>query len=425
MKKVSLMRSPIQLAFGMLCALAGAVPVHAADNFDALLAQALQTHPAVEGRRASLEAAKADKEGADWQLYPTPSLEATARDAGGSSNIFALEQPLWNAGRISAGIRAAGFREVAAEAAVVEAKLTTGLRVIAAYTDVLRLTQRLNYARTAVDEHNKLVDLIGRRVAQEVSPQVDRDFAQSRMAQATTDLSLSAQGLQVAQVQLSQLVGRPVGAIEDVRLEGKLVPATLDEAVNRAVDNSPALARLEQTALAAGEDVTVRRAAIFPQLSVRVESQTGSLPSVLPDNRILLVLRAQPGAGLSAGSAIAAAQRRVDEARLAKEEATRNVREQVQTAFTEWRAAQVRLGSTRDSATMAQSVFDSYTRQYVTGRKTWIDVLNAVREISQSQFILADAEALAKASALRLWLLTGEGPMRDAAASSKTADARK
>jgi adhesin transport system outer membrane protein len=403
-----MMRRSIRLGLGLML-FAGTT--HAADTFDALFKQAVATHPSVEGRRASLEAAKADKEGADWQLYPSPSFEATARNSGGNGGVLALEQPLWTGGRISAGIRAAGFREAAAEAAVVEAKLSTGLRLIAAYTEVLRLAQRQRFARQAVDEHNKLAELIDRRVVQEVSPPVDRDFAHSRLAQASTDLSLANQGAQVALVQLSQLVGRNIAAVDDVDMNGRAIPATLDEALKRAVDRSPVLVRLEQTALAVGQDIDVKRAALYPQVSFRLERQMGGIESTLPDNRALLVLRAQPGAGLSAASAIAAAQRRLDEARLAREEASRNVREQVQTAFAEWQAAQVRLTSTRNSASMAQLVFDSYSRQYATGRKTWIDVLNAVREISQSQFTLADAEALVRASALRLWLLTGEAPL--------------
>ena len=402
-----------RFALAMLCLLSGTV--QAADAFDRLLQQALATHPAVEGRRAGLEAARADREGSEWQMYPTPSFEGVTRDSGGNTGLFALEQPLWTGGRISAGIRAAGFREAAAEAAVVEAKQSTGLRVIAAYTEVLRQGQRRSFARTAVDEHEKLLALIGRRVQQEVSPPADRDFAQARLSQAATELSLTDQALRTAQTTLSQLLGRQVLDVEDVNLSGRTIPASMEDALTRAVENSPVLQRLDQTALAANEDIASRRSVIMPQLAFRVEKQVGTLP----DNRALLVLRAQPGAGLSAASAVTAAQRRLQEARFARDEAERSVREQVQTAFTEWSAAQGRLESTRRSTDMTVAVFDSYTRQYVTGRKTWIDVLNAVREVSQSQFSLADAEALYRASALRLWLLSGEARLGEPGTEGK------
>jgi len=402
----------IRLAMGALWGLSGAV--FAGEDFDRLLAQALVNHPSVEGRRAGLQAAQAEREGTEWQRYPTPSIEASTRDSGGNTGLFALEQPLWTGGRISAGIAAAGFREAAAAAAVVEAKQAVALRLISAYTDILRQQQRQDYAKTSATEHDKLLQMISRRVEKEVSPPADRDFARVRLAQAATELSIANQGLQVAKGQLAQLVGYNVSAINDVSLDGRSLPSTQDEAISRSIARSPVLARLEQSALAASEDIESKRSSLFPQVAVRVEKQTGTLP----DDRVMLVLRMQPGAGLSASSAIAAAQRRQDEARQAKEDATRTLREQVQTAFTEWRAAQVRLESTRLSAGMAQAVFDSYARQYVAGRKGWIDVLNAVREISQSQFALADAEALLRSSGLRLWLLTGEAPLGEVPAGT-------
>lgn len=56
---------------------------------------------------------------------------------------------------------------------------------------------------------------------------------------------------------------------------------------------------------------------------------------------------------------------------------------------------------------MSTEVFESYSRQYIAGRKTWIDVLNAVRETTQSDFALADARAQVVAAGERLRLRTG------------------
>jgi adhesin transport system outer membrane protein len=406
-----------RLAPAALLAFCG--PLFAADDFDSLLSTAITTHPSVEGQRAGLQAARSDREGAEWQLYPTPSIQASARDSGGNLALFAIEQPLWTGGRITASIRGAGFREAAAEAAVVESKQNMAARLIAAYTEVLRQKARLAFSRRSIEEHQRLLALIGRRVEQEVSPPADQDFARSRLAQATTDLSVTEQALQVALVQLSQLVGRQVVDVDDVNLAARRLPTTEDEARTRAVETSPVLARLQQTSLAAVEDINVRRSVIMPSLAFRLERQTTPITvgssTTYTDNRALIVLRAEPGAGLSAASNIAAAQSRYDQAVFARSEAERAVREQVQTAYAEWRAAQSRLDAARLATSTSESVFDSYSRQYVIGRKTWIDVLNGTREVTQSQFVLADSEALLRASALRLWLFTGEAPLNEPA----------
>ena len=56
---------------------------------------------------------------------------------------------------------------------------------------------------------------------------------------------------------------------------------------------------------------------------------------------------------------------------------------------------------------MSTEVFESYSRQYIAGRKTWIDVLNAVRETTQADFAMADANAQTLAAGERLRLRTG------------------
>jgi len=293
-------------------------PARAEDDLARLLGQALATHPVVEGRRAALEASRADREGAEWQRFPTPSLEASSRDSGTSASLLALEQPVWTGGRITSGVRAAGFREEAARSAVAESQETIALRVINAYGELLRQQQRLIHAQASVAEHERLLAMITRRVEQEVSPPADREFAQARLAQARIEWSLARQGVQSARSQLSQLVGQPVPQVGEPSAALRPLPQSLDAALARAVARSPVLERLDRSALAAAEDVNARRAVLQPQLALRLEKQFG----FQADNRALVVLRAQPGAGLSAGAAVASAQRRVEEARQAREEAS-------------------------------------------------------------------------------------------------------
>ena len=64
-----------------------------------------------------------------------------------------------------------------------------------------------------------------------------------------------------------------------------------------------------------------------------------------------------------------------------------------------------------DNAEHARStsaeVSESYARQYTAGRKTWLDVLNAVREATQAELALVDATSQMQAAVLRLKAQTG------------------
>lgn len=109
-------------------------------NFGQIMQAALASHPLVLGRRSAQAAAQSEREGAEWQRYPSLSVEASTQSGGAS--LLRLEQPLWSGGRITAGIDAAGGRLDAAGAALEEARQELALKVIAATTEALRQQSR-------------------------------------------------------------------------------------------------------------------------------------------------------------------------------------------------------------------------------------------------------------------------------------------
>ncbi len=377
-------------------------------TFDQALQATLASHPLVEGRRSAQAAAKAEQEGAEWQRYPTPSVEANTASAGQNASVFRLDQPVWSGGRITAGIDAAVSRLDAANAAISETRQELALRVNAASSEALRLRARQIHAQASVGEHEKLLAMIRRRVLQEVSPIADQRLAESRLYSTVNELSVTVQGVQNALTQLGQLTGQTVTDIEPksfsdaARPDG--LPADLAQAIERALAHSPVLRRLGFEAKAADADIDSKRSAYMPQVSLRLESSQGSVS----DNRLMLVLQAQPGAGLSARSGVNAALARREASRQAEETARRDIRQQVTLDWNEWTAARSRVENAEQVRTTSAEVSESYARQYTAGRKTWLDVLNAVREATQAELTLADAKSQMQAAALRLKVQTGE-----------------
>lgn len=377
-------------------------------TFEQVLQSALASHPALQGRRSAQAAARADLDGAQWQRYPTLSVETAAPTSGGSSGLVRIEQPLWTGGRITAGINAAGSRVEAAGAAVDEERLNLSLRVIAAYTEAMRQKARHRYAATGVAEHERLLGMIRRRVAQDVSSQTDQRLAESRMFQAANDQSAAAQAFNNSLAQLTQLAGAPVTELTSLAANEVAAPAALEAVLPQALSYSPALRRLSYEEEAANAEIASRRSAYMPQLALRLERNIGHFnDGRTSDSRAMLVLLAQPGAGLSAVSGVNAAVAIREAARMAREAAERDTRERVTLDWNEWAAARLRLENASQSSDMSTEVFESYTRQYVIGRKTWNDVLNAVREVTQSQFALEDARAQTIAASLRLSAQSG------------------
>ncbi len=377
-------------------------------TFSEVLRQSLAAHPSVLASRSSAVAAEADHESALWQRFPTPSLQTYSSQTAGSGNIssFQVQQPLWTGGRITAGIDAAQFRKEAADSAIGETSRDLALRVVAAYVEAVRQQMREEQGRRGVTEHERLLGLIGRRVQQEVSAPVDRELAQSRLYQAINDLSLNTQQRKSALTQLTQLAGRPVENVAALGAEITAVPQSEESALQSAIAASPTLARIAAQERAAGADVDSQRASLWPTLGLRFQRNLGGLAGVT-DNQLLLVLQAQPGAGLSAMSNIEAARSRQSALEHQREAAVRDVQERVGVDWNELRYARDRLENADLSRKTAARVFESFTQQFTTGRKTWIDVLNSVREFTQAEFAFADAEGQFAGAALRLRVITG------------------
>jgi adhesin transport system outer membrane protein len=51
-------------------------------------------------------------------------------------------------------------------------------------------------------------------------------------------------------------------------------------------------------------------------------------------------------------------------------------------------------------------MFDSWDRQFLAGRKTWVEVMNAARELAQVQTALAEAESSYTSATWRLKILS-------------------
>jgi len=386
------------LALTVLLLIAGSAQAQSAWTFERVLQSALDSHPAIMGKRSGQAAARADQKGAEWLRYPTPSIEAATQGGGKDSGLLRIEQPLWSGGRITAAIDAAGSRLSAADAALIETELDLTIKVITAYIEALRQKARQQHAQAGVAEHEKLLDMIRRRVQQEVSSLTDQRLAESRLYQAVNDLSQVTQAYNNALAQLAQLSGKPVADISEQEVSALGAPSSLDAALSQALGYSPTLRRLIYEEEAANADIDFKRSAYMPQLSLRLEKNTGQTQS----SSAMLVLQAQPGAGFSALSGVDAAIARREAARMAREAAERSTNERVTLDWNEWVAARLRQENAAQSRTMSTDVFESYTRQYVIGRKSWIDVLNAVREATLAQFALEDARAQVIAASLRL-----------------------
>ena len=121
---------------------------------------------------------------------------------------------------------------------------------------------------------------------------------------------------------------------------------------------------------------------------------------------MLVDVRSQLGAGLSSFSGIAEARESVAAALAFRRSAELSIREQVRSDLALLESFDVRLPALQEATRTANEVYESYQRQFLTGRKSWLDVMNSARDLQQARLQLADLTAGRLTLAWRLYVLT-------------------
>ncbi len=376
---------------------------------------ALDGHPLIQQRRSNIGAAEYEIKGARWKRFPTLTAEVDRQpkepsvittNSNLNSGVWRVEQPLWTGGRITSEIDGAEIRKHIAELTLEEVEQDLLTRVAQAFSDCLRMEERIGIAGDNLVQHQRLFDLIKRRTAMHVSSNVDVSLAHARLQQARTELMTLQAALNNTRTTLAQLIGNRKGDTLKAPPDEPLVWIDAAAALEAASQYSPYLRRLDAEKALAKSDVVNKRSAAMPQVSARYEKFTGSSAAV-PFDRWLVAVQYQPGAGLASMSAIDASVKRLDAAQSAVEAGLRDTQEKVSNQYNECNSFQEQMAPTLQYAQASDDVMASYLRQYTAGRKTWQEVLNAQRERAQARYAVVDVGASTRASKLKLDILTG------------------
>jgi adhesin transport system outer membrane protein len=389
-----------------------------AQSLPELLDGVLRTHPSLRAQQALGESAKHALESAEWQFYPTPSIGFEQIDRGqgdpnypsyGDKSVttFRLQQPLWTGGRLTAGVSKAQAGLAVSQATLDGVRQDLAVRVVQVYADWLGAYLKVQSFEKSLKAHKALQEQIDRRIAGGASPRSDLTLLLGRAQQTEADLSAAQAQTQSATGRLSQLLGSPLQT--ELLVHSMSAPLGLgsnaQDLMLQAQAHNPGVLKLLAQARVAQSEVDERQADMKPEVYLRAERQYGNyaVANSSPINRYFLGFSSHFGAGLSSLTQVGGAQARY-EAALADIDSTRiSLGEQVQADFAQAESGRVRLTALVASLESSDSIARAWNRQFIAGRKTWLDVMNAVREQSQLEGQIADAKS---SQLLLTWRLT-------------------
>ena len=274
---------------------------------------------------------------------------------------------------------------------------------------MLRAQAKLKSAEENIQEHQRLVDLIQRRVTNEISAAADLTLAKARLQSAISEKIQIGRQLDISRQTVARLSGATVSAgIPPKKIAFSTQPR--DEIyVQKANEFSAQRRRLLFQIESARQQIAVASAQAWPVLLAGYQHYwSRPLPLGYTDNKTYFSLQYQPGAGLSAISRKEAAVMQQEAARQELENLDRTLEANVRSAVADIEAFRLQEGPAKLLLTNSAEVLDSYIRQYQVGRRNWLEVLNTQREKTQAAYNLADVEYGLQASQVKLMLLTGD-----------------
>ena len=383
------------VAFSALLACAGA----GAQTLDELRAAARNNHPAIKSARLGVDAAGKEVDAASARYLPSLSivLEGGGKDlVAEPSRYLRLEQNVWDGGATAAGVDLAKQSAELARSRVPEQEQDIDLQVISAWQTLQSANGRVVVADRLLKLLSDHEAMMTRRVQSGLSTQVELQLVQEQVMQAGRDRRKALLNASLAKLRLEQLTGieglrntlsspASEGVPERFAAEAQAFQGTDWAAL---ANRQPTVRRAEKELLAAQSRIETKRSELRPQLYARVDRGLGSGGTTAA----FVGVRYSTGAGFAASSEVDALIARAaslegarDAARLEVLQAMLNDANEIQENLQRYKSLVVSVES-------ARQIHESYVRQFTAAKKSWLDVMNAMRELSQNEYALNDVQ---------------------------------
>jgi adhesin transport system outer membrane protein len=387
-----------------------------------LLEATAATYPSLMASRTEARANEQDLEATQRQRWPTfsssvESLTGNARSF--PSRSLQVEQTVWDAGRVSARISEAQANVDQGYIKTILQRQELFLQVVAGWQNLMLATARAQVAAQTIKRLREFQAQMQRRVDAEASPRIDLELANARLLQTEVELETAQSNLQVALTRLEQLSGEQnlatflpdLPTMPSLQETQGLAQKMSQIDWHRVAAEHPSVMRAQYEAQQAKSRLKVKQSEGWPQIYVRAFQPLGTLPTSSDTGMTTFIgLRYTPGAGLSNIIEAQALETRISSAELTVMTAHRDIQQTFLSDQEEWTNTRKRIAALEKSVQGSDLVLASYQRQFQAGRKTWQDLLNAVRELAQNQYALVDAQAAMMGAMYRLQVRMGQEP---------------
>lgn len=400
----------------------------AAQDFNTALANAYMANPDLNAQRANTRAVDEGVPTARSSGRPRVSLSA---DAGYTSidnkvlgNRFQTElmprgvtlsvnQTLYNGSRTTNSIRQAESGVLASRETLRNTEQNTLLDAVTAYMNVVRDEAIYKLRQNNVNVLNEQVRQARDRFNVGEVTRTDVAQAEARLAGSKSDLALSQSNLRGSIARFKQIIGMEPKRLSTVRpVAGNRLPRNQGEAVNRALQDHPAIAAALHGVDSQLLQVKIVEGELYPTVSVTASVSRRHDNSVQGDTRNIGSVLGQVTIpiydGGSAYSRTRAAKESLGERRLQVDSTRDRVVQAVVAAWALMEATGFQIEGAAAQVAAAEIALNGVREEARVGQRTTLDVLNAQQELLNARVSQVTAQRDRVVASYALLSATGQ-----------------
>lgn len=382
------------------------------DTLEGALARAYTVNPTLNAQRAATratdEAVPQALSGYRPRVFGTADIGASAtevRIGGGQGTVTtqyprgvgaSIEQNIFDGFRTPNRVRAAEWQVLVARETLRNTEQNVLFDAVEAYMNVLRDFAIHNLRRNNVELLSE--DLRATRERFEVGEVTRTDVAQgeARLAGARSMLAVAEANLKASRAIYRQRVGDDPGRLHPGRPIDSRLPRTLDEAINIALRNHPAVLAALYAADAAHSQVKIVEGELYPTVGIEGSVSQRWEPSGQANQSRSASVVGRVTVPIYQGGQVSSRVREAKEIwgqRQIEADITRDqVRAAVISAWGSLDGAKAQIVAAQAQVEAAQIALNGVREEANVGQRTTLDVLNAQAELLDARVALITAQ---------------------------------
>jgi outer membrane protein len=355
--------------------------------------------PTIVGEGGLRYESKIDRVGGD-----TFFTERGKNTTTGSFGI-SISQNLFDGFRTKNSVAQAELQVLAEREVLRNTEQNTLFDAASAYLDVIRDRKIAAYRKSNLSFLKEQVRAANARF--EVGEGTRTDVAQAKAGQSQAVAQLNAADAQVKSSEATYLkvVGSDAGKLEAASPLQKLLPKSLESAMEAALSEHPAIRGRYYAVDANQFGVKVAEGALLPTVSAQagisrtaflVDSSNFAGPTESRGTEdsasVGLNLKVPIYSGGRTSAEIRQQKERLGQARIDTDVAIDQVRSIVTSSWTQLTASYAAVAANKQLVSAAQLALDGVVEERKVGQRTTLDVLNAQKDVTNARISLADAE---------------------------------